>query len=305
MLIMPETWKQTDQYLDALKRTMANAPERGLYYPGAGDRIDEFCSNYPENQNLSPEAASADRVIAPFRRPNENPHAENVEVFAPVLSVTSIDGSDAGTYLRNAIAYCNEYLHGTLGANIIIHPQTKRELADNWDDIIGELKYGCIAVNAWTGLGFLSVQTAWGAFPGHTLDDVQSGIGFVHNTYMFDKPERTVIEAPFRPFPRNLLHGSFTLLPRPPWFVTNKRAAKLGELLTRFHYRLSLMKLPRIFLNALWGNKSNHQYQADGQLVPAPWLFTTCVSTRSSVSVSWFELSLSNTNGGRILSTLP
>jgi len=52
---------------------------------------------------------------------------------------------------------------------------------------------------------------------------------------------------------RNLLHGGITLLPRPPWFVTNKKADILGKLLTRFQYRPSLLKIPRIFMNALLG----------------------------------------------------
>ena len=174
-------------------------------------------------------------------------------MFAPVLGVTRQDGIDVEAYLRNAIAYCNDNLHGTLGANIIIHPKTRRALGEKWYSIIRELKYGCIAINAWTGLGFLTVQTPWGAFPGHTLDNIQSGIGFVHNTYMFDRVERTVIEAPFRPFPRNLLHGSLTLLPKPPWFVTNKKADILGKLLTQFQHKPSFLKIPRIFLNALLG----------------------------------------------------
>ena len=116
-----------------------------------------------------------------------------------------------------------------------------------------ELRYGTIAINAWTGLGFLSPQATWGAFPGHTLHDVQSGIGVVHNTCLFDKPQRTVVEAPFRPFPRNILSLSFTLLPRPPWFVTNRKGGVLGRLLVAFQYRPSLLKIPRIFLNALLG----------------------------------------------------
>ena len=116
-----------------------------------------------------------------------------------------------------------------------------------------ELRYCTIAVNAWTGLGFLTPQATWDAFPGHTLADVQSGIGVVHNAMLFDKPERTVVEAPFKPFPRNLFSLSFSMLPRPPWFVTNRKGAILGKLLVNFEYRPSLFKLPRIFLNALLG----------------------------------------------------
>lgn len=88
---------------------------------------------------------------------------------------------------------------------------------------------------------------------GHTLNDVQSDIGAVHNTMQFDRPERTVLEAPFRPFPRNLLSLSFTLLPRPPWFITNHKGAILGRSLVAFQHRPGFQKLPHIFFNALRG----------------------------------------------------
>ena len=253
MLIMPEQWDQGGDFLAQVKKVIAAAPERGLYYPGARKRIDDFLSQYPNAEKLSETEEGTSRSIADITRSGDKQYAEESEVFAPVLGVTGVDGMNAEAYLRNAIVYCNENLHGTLGANIIIHPKTRRELGDKWDSIIRELKYGCIAINAWTGLGFLTVQTPWGAFPGHGLDDIQSGIGFVHNTYMFDRVERTVIEAPFRPFQRNLMHGSLTLLPKPPWFVTNKRADVLGRLLTRFQHKPSFLKIPRIFLNALMG----------------------------------------------------
>ena len=253
MLVMPEQWDQRADFLVQVKKVIAAAPERGLYYPGAKKRIDDFSAQYPDAEKLPGSEEGTHRIIAAVPRRGDKQYAEESEVFAPVLGVTSVDGMNEEAYLRNAIAYCNENLHGTLGANIIIHPKTRRALGEKWDSIIRELKYGCIAINAWTGLGFLTVQTPWGAFPGHTLDDIQSGIGFVHNTYMFDRVERTVIEAPFRPFPRNLLHGSFTLLPKPPWFVTNKKADVLGKLLTRFQHQPSFLKIPRIFLNALLG----------------------------------------------------
>ena len=157
-------------------------------------------------------------------------------------------------FLRAAIKYANEELHGTLGANILIHPATIRKIGKKkFEAMIGELRYGCIGINAWTALGFLLAQATWGAFPGHSLDNVQSGIGQVHNSFMFDRAERTVVTAPFRPFPRNLMSGGVTMLPKPPWFVTHKRAHKVGELLTRMTYRPSLAQLPKIMMNALLG----------------------------------------------------
>ncbi len=253
VLIVPESWDQRDDFLGRLKSVIADVPTRGLYYPGAEERLSEFERRQPAAENLAAAASRSARIMAEISQGDSAEHAETSEVFAPALGVTSVDGVDVEAYLRNAIAYCNDKLHGTLGANIVIHPKTRRELGERWESILADLRYGCIGINAWTGLGFLAVQTPWGAYPGHTLDDVQSGIGFVHNTYMFDRVERTVIEAPFRPFPRNLLHGSFTLLPKPPWFVTNRKAHVLGKLLTRFQHKPSFVKIPRIFLNALLG----------------------------------------------------
>ena len=253
VLIVPESWDQRDDFLGTLKSVIADVPTRGLYYPGAQERLSEFERRQPAAENLAAAASGSARIMAEISQGDSATHAETSEVFAPALGVTSVDGLNVEAYLRNAIAYCNDKLHGTLGANIVIHPKTRRELGERWESILADLRYGCVGINAWTGLGFLAVQTPWGAYPGHTLDDVQSGIGFVHNTYMFDRVDRTVIEAPFRPFPRNLLHGSFTLLPKPPWFVTNRKAHVLGKLLTGFQHRPSFLKIPRIFLNALLG----------------------------------------------------
>ena len=58
------------------------------------------------------------------------------------------------------------------------------------------------------GLG----STPWGAFPGQPLNDVQSGRGFVHNTWLFERPQKSVIDGPFR------------VVPKPAWFVTHSAA---------------------------------------------------------------------------------
>ena len=256
MLVVPGDWHKTDILISKIKKVMSLAPSRSLYYPGASDRMDEFT----DNANTSASAVehydrngSQDCVVVPFNK-GDNDYFEKNEVFAPAFSINRLVGLDPETYLLSAIEYANKNLHGTLGANILIHPKTVRKIGKKrFEQLIGELKYGCIAINAWSGLGFALFQTPWGAFPGHTLGDVQSGIGFVHNSFMFDKPERTIVTSPFRPFPRNLLSGGFTLLPRPPWFITNRKADKVGKLLTKFQYKPGFMKLPRIFFNALLG----------------------------------------------------
>ena len=251
MLVVSDGWDKTNALLRKVDATIKAAPPRGLYYPGATQRMADFAKRGKPTMVERPGAPAC--VVIPFAKAND-PSIASQEVFAPALSVHRLDEADPEAFLRAAIAYANNKLYGTLGANILIHPATIRAIGrQKFETIVAELRYGCIAINAWTALGFLIPQAPWGAFPGHTLDDVRSGIGFVHNSFMFDKPERTIVTAPFKPFPRNALSGGLTMLPKPPWFVTNKQQHVVGRLLTAFQYKPSWAKLPRIFAHALRG----------------------------------------------------
>jgi aldehyde dehydrogenase (NAD(P)+) len=128
-----------------------------------------------------------------------------------------------------------------------------KELGPALDDAIAELRYGCIGVNAWIGVGFLLAETPWGAYPGHPRNDIRSGTGVAHNSLLFDKPQKAVVRQPFYPFPRNLLHGEMHLSPKPPWFVTNKQEHTVGRRIARFEAQPRWRHLPGIFLAALRG----------------------------------------------------
>jgi aldehyde dehydrogenase (NAD(P)+) len=155
--------------------------------------------------------------------------------------------------LQAAVQFVNAELVGSLAINLVIHPTTARELGSRLDDAIAEFRYGMVAVNVWSGLGYLLSQTPWGAYPGNTIDAVESGIGFVHNTFLFSKAEKSIVHAPFYPFPRNIPHGELHMMPKPPWFVTNRTAATTGRRLTRFTAHRSVTQLPALFASALRG----------------------------------------------------
>ncbi len=108
-------------------------------------------------------------------------------------------------------------------------------------------------MNVWSGVGFLIAQAAWGAFPGHERTDIQSGSGTVHNAYLFDRPQKSVVQGPFAPFPRSLLLGETHTAPKPIWFVTNETAETTTRRLTHFAASPSPLKLPGIFASALRG----------------------------------------------------
>ncbi len=152
--------------------------------------------------------------------------------------------------LNAAVALAHDEFVGTLGANLIVDPKVIRQLGTGVLDAIARLRYGTIAINAWTGLGFLTATASWGALPGATVDNVQSGIGTVHNALLIDRPERTIVRGPFRPFPRSFAHGEFPLFPKPPWFVQARSAATAGRRLAGFAAGPSWLKMPAIFLAA-------------------------------------------------------
>ena len=232
ILVLPADWEAGDALIDEVRDALAKAEERPAYYPGADERQQAARDHYPDAEKLE---ANVDRTLIVGVDPEDaNAYCFNEEFFAPVYATTNLDASTPAEFLRKAVEFSNETLQGTLGANIIIDPRTAKELGEELDKAIADLEYGTVAINAWTGVGFLLGRAAWGAYPGHSLDDVQSGIGVVHNALLFDHPQKSVVKAPFRPFPRGVVHGSFYLSPRPPWFVTNDTAHTTARRLTYY-----------------------------------------------------------------------
>lgn len=245
IVVLSADWPQRAAFLDELRSALEGAPGRPAWYPGSDGRVSDAAACYPGAQRL----ASGTRLLVDIHADDDPSYLEQTETFSPVLGVIELAGTGQA-FLDAAVATVNADFVGTLGANLLIEPAERARLGLGFDNAIAALEYGTIAINSWTGLGFLSSGASWGAFPGHTIDKVQSGIGIVHNALLLDHTERTVVTGPFRPFPRSAVHGEFALFPKPPWFVTARSAATTGRLLTRFAQKPSWLKMPGIFLSA-------------------------------------------------------
>jgi len=252
VLILPRDWDGTPRLLEAIDDVLRNAIDRPAYYPGAQGRCDKLSADHDKVERFGKTGDGyTPRTVVMTDATQADPNF-TIEAFSSLLSVTTIPG-DTETYLRDAVAFANDKLWGTLGGNVVVHPRTMRDHAAALDKTIADLRYGCVAVNAWTGVGFLITDTSWGAFPGHTLNDVRSGIGVVHNSFLFDKAQKSVVYAPFAPFPRSLAGYGGALLPRPPWFITNKMAAKTARALVDFEYNKNPMTLTKVAVLANLG----------------------------------------------------
>lgn len=273
VLITHAQGAERERLLAALRFLLARIPARRAYYPGAADRHRAFLAAHPEAETFGdPDSRDSRRV--PRDRPLEAGDAGDARDAAgghgDTLPWTLISGLDAANahdicftteafcslcgeaplaagsvpeFLERAVAFANETLWGTLNATLIVHPAALRDpaVARAVERAIADLRYGTVAINHWAAVGYGLVVTPWGAFPGHTPQDIQSGVGVVHNTLMFSRVEKTVVRAPFR------------ARPKPVWFATHKTAGRLTPKLVRFEAAPSPAKLPGIFNLALRG----------------------------------------------------
>ena len=242
ILILSSSWDQRAEFLDTLRTVLDELPNRAPWYPGSDRKVELAERAYPTAE------ARSGRLLVEVDE-DTSQEALTTEYFAPVLGHTSLPGIGA-RFLRAAVAFANERLDGTLGAGIVVAPADRRSMGPEFDEAVAELRYGTIGVNVWSALGFLVPGLPWGAYPGHTLDAVGSGIGVVHNAHLVEGTERAVLTGPFRPFPRSVLHGEFALSPKPPWFVTARRGTRTSRKLTDYARRPSWPRLLGVVASA-------------------------------------------------------
>jgi len=246
VIIQHSAWEQRDQLLREVRHVLSRVPPRAAYYPGAQERQQSFVTAHPgaEQFGTPAERQLPWTLVTGVDLHNEDDVCFTTEAFCGLFAETNIDGANVAEYLDRAVAFANERLWGTLNATLLVHPALLKDpaAAAAVERAITNLRYGTVAINCWAAAGFTLCTSSWGAFPGHAIYDIQSGTGVVHNTLMFDRPQKTVIRAPFR------------IMPTPPWFVTHGNTArKLFPKLTMLEASPSLSKIPGIMWTALQG----------------------------------------------------
>lgn len=242
VIVTQEGWPQRQPLLDELRSVLDALPPRPAYYPGARERHERFVEAHSQAELLGSRTDDAlGAVLIAGVDSTGDALAFEEESFCAVTAETTLPGADAGEFLANAVAFCNDRLYGTLNAGIVVDPKTRSEWRGAVERAVADLRYGAVALNQWPAMAYAFGSTPWGAFPGHSLADIQSGIGSVHNTFLLDRPEKSVVEGPFRVFPK------------PPWFVSHRNAHEVGRRLVGFEADPGALKLPAILLAAMRG----------------------------------------------------
>lgn len=241
VVVTASGWPQQQEFLNRLHQELAQIPPRVAYYPGALAQYEAVCQRYAVQvmpTSAPPPSPSIPWTIIPDVPPIAGEYALTEEIFCNVVAEVSLPATTATEFLAQAVEFANETIWGSLSCMILIDPRTQRHEQSGLLSAIAKLRYGAIGVNVWTGVMYCLGVFPWGAYPGNPLHDIGSGQGFVHNATLIDQPQKSVLYAPFRIFPK------------PSWFANHRHADQLGQRLTEYYAAPTLGK----FLAVVWAN---------------------------------------------------
>lgn len=230
-------WEQREEFLKLVQHFLDQTPLRPAYYPGAADRYRRFSGSEvaPDDRNCLPWTLLANQHY------EERPDLFREESFVCVCAETTLTAPTPAMFLENATDFVNDQMTGTLCASVTMPTGFRRPHAFVVERSLERLRYGSVCVNQWSGLAYGLISPPWGAYPGATLQNIESGIGSVHNTYLLDRVEKTVLEGPLINFPK------------PIWFPAHGNSVKVATHLLNLYHRPSVLRLPALFAAALRG----------------------------------------------------
>jgi acyl-CoA reductase-like NAD-dependent aldehyde dehydrogenase len=237
LMIQSKNWNLRQELNQAIIEVFSEVETRNAYYPGSQEIHARFVSAHPNAHQLGEPAEGhlPWTFISGVDSNNLNDICFQEEAFCGLLSETAIEEDSVPRYLDRAVEFVNDHVWGTLNSIIIIHPKSLKDPAINaaFENAIANLHYGTVAINQYPAISYFLGFTTWGSFPGQDIYDIQSGIGFTNNYLMFERPQKSVMRAPFKFFPD-------------PFTIRNKRAHEFGKKMAEFEVSPSLLKVPGI-----------------------------------------------------------
>jgi acyl-CoA reductase-like NAD-dependent aldehyde dehydrogenase len=242
VLVTAKGWPLRDAFVSRVRAKLGAMQARKAYYPGAGDRYRKFLDHYPGALVVGDKRAGVvPWTVLPDVPATAGEYALSNEAFCGVLAEVDLDVTTPAEFLTAMVPFANGACWGTLSCVVFVHPETEKSHAKELDRAIAGLRYGGIGVNAWASLLYGAMSPSWGAYPGHTPEDIQSGAGVVHNTYLLDHPERAVVHAPF------------VIKPTPPWFTDHRNLHVVGRRLFELESKYTWPRVAAVAAAAIRG----------------------------------------------------
>ncbi|MFZ4827855.1 MAG: aldehyde dehydrogenase family protein [Phototrophicaceae bacterium] len=201
VVVQHAEWDKRHDLNQAIELTFSQASPRLAYYPDAHQRHQAFLQAHPHAKQFGTDKNG----LLPWTFiPDVDPlDTENIafkqEAFCGLVTETALSATDTLDFLEQAVRFVNEVLWGTLTVTLLVHPKTwaNPTLRQGIEQGIAQLRYGMVTVNLYGNTSFVLQEIGWGGYAGATPNDIQSGIGVVHNTLLLEHIEKSVIYAPF------------------------------------------------------------------------------------------------------------
>lgn len=189
VVVVAKDWPYKNMFYKALRSELEYHRDRDDIYPGAQERREQFRKLYPDRETFGPRTLVRLDPDTPTKLFEE-------ESFCGMLGWVELDVQGPKEFLRRATTFCNEKLWGTLSCLLLMDTETRAIHERTVAQTLARLRYGTVGLNVYTGVAFASAVTPWGSYADGSSD---TGKGWVHNTFFFDRPEKTVLEGSFVP----------------------------------------------------------------------------------------------------------
>jgi acyl-CoA reductase-like NAD-dependent aldehyde dehydrogenase len=244
VIVTAQSWPQRRKFLMHLQRILGAIAPRRSYYPGA---LETWQANTVNRKNILKIGRPGPNALPWTLLTGIDPAVHEAlferEAFCPILAEAALPARDPVDFLEQAVEFANAKLWGTLCATLVVHPTTTRnkEGAAAVERAIARLRYGTVAINAFPGMSFGFASPPWGAYPGATPDNIQSGRGWVHNTPMLEGIEKAVMRFPLSTFPK------------PAYFPSHRNGHRTLQALIRLEAEHGWSRVPAVMWNAMRG----------------------------------------------------
>lgn len=241
LIVTARGFAQRDELLARLGRLFESTPTRVAHYPGAEDRHRSLVSAAGDARVQHFGEGGGGKLpwtlISGVDSESDSP-LFTTEPFCSIITETQVSSTDPVEFLSEATDFVNDSVWGTLNATVMIPGRLEHDarVGRALDDALVALRYGTVGVNLWPAVSYGLGSTPWGGYPGSTLADAQSGIGWGHDALMLEEVEKVICRTP--------LLG----LREYVWYPGHRRLAELGRALAR----LEAQPRPSGVLGAAW-----------------------------------------------------
>lgn len=214
LLVLPK--HLVEAFTSRLEALFTAQPPRAAYYPGATARFAALTAKGTPGRVWSAPSGAGQLpwTLLTGLTPGSRAESFQLEPFCPLLSVVELEEREPQAFLARAVRFLNDEVWGTLNAMLVVpsawegDPSVEAAVTRAVD----ELRYGTVAVNYWPAIGYGTGTPPWGGHPSASLQDAQSGIGFVHNALMLEHIRKVVLRGPLRSFPKQFYYPSHRYL---------------------------------------------------------------------------------------------